>query len=185
MGNIYEECLVFELIQQCAPFLSGIKISNMLIIPETESRYLPDIMNKNEIDHFPLFENSEKKYLLIYDKEKVDQYLNSKYVDQFMKRKGYETSNLEEILGEVGQRFSRFMRKKGEFPHELGILLGYPVWDVLGFIQHKGKQSLYTGYWKVYRNLGETKELFSKYDNAKKQMLHCWDEGTISKIIRL
>lgn len=40
-----------------------------------------------------------------------------------------------------------------DFPHEMGILLGYPVEDVEGFIINNGKNELYTGYWKVYDNL--------------------------------
>ena len=38
------------------------------------------------------------------------------------------------------------LEEKGAFPHEIGLLLGYPVEDVLGFIRHQGKNYLYTGY---------------------------------------
>ena len=38
------------------------------------------------------------------------------------------------------------MEEKGAFPHEIGLLLGYPVEDVLGFIRYQGKNYLYTGY---------------------------------------
>ena len=40
-----------------------------------------------------------------------------------------------------------------QFPHEMGLLLGYPIEDVRGFIEHNGCGCLYSGYWKVYRNV--------------------------------
>ena len=44
------------------------------------------------------------------------------------------------------KRYACYMEEKGAFPHEIGLLLGYPVEDVLGFIRHQGKNYLYTGY---------------------------------------
>ena len=30
-------------------------------------------------------------------------------------------------------------REKEKFPHEIGLILEYPIWDVKGFIEHKGR----------------------------------------------
>ena len=64
-------------------------------------------------------------------------------------------------------RFENCRRNRGEFPHEMGILLGYPSEDVSGFIEHKGRDFLYSGYWKVYGNLQEKLKLFHKYETAR------------------
>ena len=37
-----------------------------------------------------------------------------------------------------------------EFPHEIGLFLGYPPADVEGFIAHKGAGFLACGGWKAY-----------------------------------
>ncbi len=37
-----------------------------------------------------------------------------------------------------------------DFPHEIGVFLGYPLADVIGFIQNRGKNFTACGYWKVY-----------------------------------
>lgn len=37
-----------------------------------------------------------------------------------------------------------------DFPHELGLFLGYPAEDVRGFIDRK--QCKYIGLWKVYES---------------------------------
>ena len=52
------------------------------------------------------------------------------------------------------------------FPHELGLLLGYPAEDVRGFMGIGHKKCLYTGYWKVYEKPEEKIALFSEYDRA-------------------
>lgn len=51
------------------------------------------------------------------------------------------------------------------------IFLGYPLADVKGFIDHKGKNFLYQGYWKVYENVEERKKLFSVYTIVKQEIV--------------
>lgn len=53
----------------------------------------------------------------------------------------------------------------------MGILLGYPIEDVTGFIEHKGKNYLYSGYWKVYRDVAAKKRIFLQYENAKEELI--------------
>ena len=60
------------------------------------------------------------------------------------------------------------MEQIAEFPHEMGLLLGYPVEDVEGFIENKGHNYLYAGYWKVYGHVEEKKALFNRYEEARK-----------------
>ena len=59
----------------------------------------------------------------------------------------------------------------------MGLLLGYPVGDVYGFIINKGKNYLYTGYWKVYDNLTETLKLFEQFEQAKELMIRRVNAG--------
>ena len=49
------------------------------------------------------------------------------------------------------------------------------VCDVEGFIRHQGKNSLCTGYWKVYADKEGKQRLFEKYEYAREnliQLLH-------------
>lgn len=41
---------------------------------------------------------------------------------------------------------------EAEFPHEIGLVLGYPPVDVAGFIEHKGADFVACGGWKAYAN---------------------------------
>lgn len=61
------------------------------------------------------------------------------------KEAGYRSFSLESILKEICVRYQRYMEYKEDFPHEMGLLLGYPVEDVKGFMKHKGENSLCIG----------------------------------------
>ena len=64
------------------------------------------------------------------------------------------------------------------FPHEMGVLLGYPIEDVKGFIDNAGKNFLYSGYWKVYANVSEKVHIFNLFDNARKDIIKQIISGT-------
>ena len=51
----------------------------------------------------------------------------------------------------------------GDFPHEVGLFLGYPVEDVIGFIENKGKNCLCCGCWKCYSNACAAQKAFDKF----------------------
>ena len=74
--------------------------------------------------------------------------------------------------------------KKGEFPHEIGLFLGYPVEDVKGFIKNRGKNCLYSGYWKVYGKMAEKAKLFERFDYVRELMvLLVYHGAELSEII--
>lgn len=54
-----------------------------------------------------------------------------------------------------------------EFPHEIGVFLGYPLSDVRGFLEDEGRNCAYVGYWKVYDNVHSKIRLFQRYDEHR------------------
>lgn len=54
------------------------------------------------------------------------------------------------------------------FPHEIGIFLGYPLDDVIGFIEHKPYYLV--GDWKVYQNVNEAKSNLIYLNKQKKNV---------------
>jgi len=54
-----------------------------------------------------------------------------------------------------------------EFPHEIGLFLGYPVEDVRGFIEQRGKDCKLSGYWKVYGDEQAARRLFHQFDRCR------------------
>lgn len=50
-----------------------------------------------------------------------------------------------------------------EFPHEIGLFLGYPPEDVCGFIENKAEGYKCIGQWKVYGDEAQAKKNFAMY----------------------
>ena len=62
---------------------------------------------------------------------------------EFLKWCGYEDTDPEKAL----IRLSRRLSESDQFPHEIGLFLGYPLGDVIGFMANAGKNYKFTGYW--------------------------------------
>ena len=59
------------------------------------------------------------------------------------------------------------MEGKASYPHEVGLVLGYPPEDVRGFIEHGGRDYVLSGYWKVYGDPVRAQRIFAAYDRAR------------------
>ena len=48
-------------------------------------------------------------------------------------------------------------------PHEIGVFLGYPLEDVVGFIRNRGRNYTCCGYWKAYGDPEAAQKRFDQY----------------------
>jgi len=160
-----------QLALQCAPLLTGIKISNILIIERENAKRIVQILHKTCIDSFVLYETEEKVTLLLYHKQELVEYLNQPQIIHFFYSMGYHSSNIKSMVRKLKKRYAVYMETKEDFPHELGLLLGYPIEDVSGFIRNQGKNYLCSGYWKVYQDAERKIRLFEQYEQAKEHVV--------------
>ena len=169
-----------QLVLQCAPLIVGLKISNLFVTDPGSIRSLKQILDKTGISFYVLTSTPEKATCFLFRKESIQKYLNIKENYAFLNRYGYqkELSLTEKMLRFRG-RYAAYLRGESEFPHEMGIFLGYPVEDVEGFIKNDGKNFLYSGYWKVYKDVDKKKELFDLYEIAKETLV-CILAGGVS-----
>ena len=156
---------------QCAPVLTGIKVSNLFTVESVNERLMHMALQNTEIVPYRLLSCENKTVFLLFQRQELDLYLKEPKVQAFFISNGYKDLSLKGILKKFQKRYATYMIRGGKFPHEMGLLLGYPVEDVQGFIEHKGKDYLYAGYWKVYTNLEEKKALFEAYESAKEALL--------------
>jgi hypothetical protein len=101
--------------------------------------------------------------LLIYRKAPLLEALSAAGAKEILLGLGYADGfdSAELYLKEMISRFN------GGIPHEIGLFLGYPPEDVLGFIENEGKNSKLSGYWKVYGDeIGALKK-FKEYKKAE------------------
>ena len=173
--------LQVQLILQCAPFLKGIKIACILNITEENSRELYEILEGTGIKFKILTRNHGKCLVLLYRRESFSRYLKRTDVREFLGSYGYEDVEPEKMLERLSKRVCQYSDGEICFPHEIGAFLDYPIEDVKCFIEKDGKDSLFSGYWKVYNNPGRAKMIFWAYDKAKTSAVN---EYLIGKNIR-
>lgn len=166
-----------QLALQCAPVIAGIKISNLLTIQTKKLRELSEILKKTNLSFRVIYPGRERLVILVYREEELRKYLVSEEVEGFISVLGYKTSDISEMFPIFVRRYIRYMEIKKEFPHELGLFLGYPVEDVEGFISHNGKNYLYSGYWKVYKDAETKIKLFKNYEKVQTEIVRMLYEG--------
>jgi hypothetical protein len=167
-----------QLALQCAPVLTGIKLSNLLIIQREDRAAVIKLFKKTVISCHIICEAEDRVTFLLYHKAQLQQYINEAPAKRILHSAGYHMSGLDGILRELTRRYSGYIRyNRDTFPHEIGIFLGYPAEDVAGFMENRGKNYLYIGYWKVYGNLPEALRLFEKYRQAKEKVLRMISQG--------
>lgn len=175
--NVNMKVLDMQLAFQCAPVLMNYKISNLLIVEKEKIKQVVQLFQKTKLYCRLLMVSEEKSAFLVYRKTELVSYLERAEVWALMEAFGYENRQLSKILKEFSRRYTQYVQADGEFPHEMGLLLGYPVEDVVGFIQNEGENFLYSGYWKVYTNLSEALEHFERYNQAKETAVRMIYEG--------
>lgn len=169
--NMNVKAVEIQLILQCAPFISGLKKSNLLLVNKEKLYKLKKLLDGSLISYSILYENSNKIALLLYNEPEMNKYLNNESIKAFLMDMGYKDISFKNILKIFKLRYEKYMQDNEEFPHEMGILLGYPIEDVKGFVKNKGKNSLYTGYWKVYDKVEEKEKLFEKFKQVEETMI--------------
>ena len=74
---------------------------------------------------------------------------------------------MEEGLRPCLEYFKGRLDRAGGFPHEIGLFLGYPLADVLGFCALGGACAKLCGYWKVYGDVEYAKACFRRFDESR------------------
>ena len=166
-----EEKFGFRVVTQCAPVLKGVKISNLITMKPGGWRKIRAYLKKSRIICIPLYADAEKEVLFLYRYEQLERHLKNREVREFLRSCGYESFEVASVLVRLRRRYQLYAGISKEFPHEVGVLLGYPVGDVQGFIDNRGENSLTSRYWKVYQNPKEAEKIFDLYDRVKEQAL--------------
>ena len=102
------------------------------------------------------------------------------FVQSYLSEKGYHTSSVFDFVEEL---FTRMIENEG-FPHEVGVIIGYPVHDVIEFENHQGNDCKYCGCWKSYSDIENARECHCKFTECSRLCKKWYGEGySINQII--
>ena len=162
-----ENSVELRLIIQNAAVLKGKRISGMLFLNDRELARISMKLHNTNISLIILCTCKKRHLVMVYRAKELEEHLRSKEVSDYLREFGYRRDDFISNLIRLHQRMNGFYNKMKEFPHEVGVFLGYPICDIKGFLENKGERYLHSGYWKIYGNLEETRKKFLSYDEAR------------------
>ena len=104
LQRMEKEDLSLQLALQCAPFLAGLKVSNLLIVPDAWLLHLMRRLRGTGILVRRLYRNGEKSVLLLYRKEELERWLTMPEVRRMMVRAGYPSQRPEDVLRQLEEK---------------------------------------------------------------------------------
>ncbi len=171
----------------CAPALAGIKPAN---IAACQKSRFPDLhsdieklnnqLNRKDIYIEILCECERRALVIVYRKSVLEKHLHTYNNNAFLSCYGYpETGETADYLNVLKSRLDC-----DNFPHEIGVFLGYPLHDIYCFINHRDEGCLLNGEWKVYQNAEEAEKLFRRFKSCRKALVrHMTEQGkTLAQI---
>ncbi len=161
------------LVTHASPTLANMKPASLISLSKTVDK--EDCIMKLEKKGLLFFALSNRKgqnLVLVYRKDKLEQALSSPLASRILKYFEYP----ESLEGRLEFLSKRFMSTS--CPHEVGLFLGYPPEDVMGFIENQGKGALYSGFWKVYTNKENAEKTLQKWAKCRRKYLECFLGGT-------
>ena len=168
------------LIDYCAPTLASLKTANLFTCNYNNWRallaqirfYNRQFSSKGII---LIILRKRKNTALIYvcRKTRLEQDLQKPETALFLSECGYCCNDADNALKQLKRR----LFENRSFPHEIGLFLGYPLDDVIGFIRNEGRNCKYTGFWKVYCNEEEAARIFEKFRKCRDVYMRLWQQG--------
>lgn len=165
------------LVAQCSPTMAGIKTGNMFTCPINNKHELSKSVRKLNTKLIPrgvrlliLRYRGERALVYMYRPERLKQDLSDETAVKILSQKKYPVGNPEKCVIELIRRF----HQDREFPHEVGLFLGYPAEDVKGFIVNGAKCAKCVGTWKVYGDEEKARHSFTQYEICTRVYSDCY-----------
>ena len=159
--------------RHCGVTFAGLKIASLVNLPKGDEEVLTMLARRFASKGFLfelLRESDVRSLVYVCHQMRLEQYLTRPEVKNFLFSFGYEYATAADALEQLKDRMS------GEFPHEIGIFLGYPLCDVRGFLRDPDGCIL-CGDWKVYANADEAVRTFERFRRCNACICRHMDRG--------
>ena len=159
-----------RVVEQCAPTLAGIKCGSLfrtnsdIIDFASEVELMNRRLNPCGVMITTFRPSGCGTLVYVYRKDLLSRIMHSDRRSlRLLKELGYDTGSTEGLVEDL----RRNVESLGCVPHEIGIFLGYPYEDVVGFMENGGKHPKCMGCWKVYGSVSRAQELFDRFRSCR------------------
>lgn len=163
----------------CAPTLASLKTGNLFNCKCSSREELYEkIRNLNKrlcckgLRIMPLRCHSGTALVYVYRPKKLQKDLMNETACRLLNDHGYPCGQPTHCIMRLKER----LEQNTEFPHEIGLFLGYPPEDVDGFI-HRKDEAKCSGCWKVYGDVEKAKKTFARFRKCTSAYLEQFEKG--------
>lgn len=185
--------LEWHIVEYCSQTLASIKTAGLFgyryaseeeLLDETDR--IGGLLDKKGISLELMKQGEGRALVYVYRRSHLMRDFGKEEVKQLLGYFGYPVEKgLPEVIACLKERLSQVRQSTDgsvheltyEFPHEIGLFLGYPVEDVKGFIENKGRNCLCCGCWKVYCNACEKQTLFRQFEQCRRLYVYLHEQG--------
>jgi len=130
------------------------------------------ILANSNMEWIVLKDEPESMKIFFYREDLMRTSLEDCRVRHFLEGLGYHANmNLKEILHHFTERFQY------KCPHEMGIFLGIPLKDVMGFMGMSKECHTCQGMWQIYGDPVSSLSIMQRMEAAKSQVADWMMEG--------
>ena len=164
------------IVRHCAPTLANLKTGSLFVCPLTDRpsffsslRSLNELLVPKGLRALPLRIREYSALVYLYRPSRLKKDLEDPAAIKILQDHGYS------CYGKCLPKLIERVRASEEFPHEIGLFLGYPPEDVQGFLDHRPCKC--SGCWKVYCNECEARKTFRRFDKCKEMYRLMFQKG--------
>lgn len=168
------------IIRHCSPTLAGIKTGSLFTCTMTSRDELAGDIRKMNRKLVPkglrvllLRIRNDRALIYVYRPSGLKKDLEDKQAKMLLEKHGYTPQKADRCVIQLINR----LKNCQEFPHEIGLFLGYPPEDVSGFIDNKACGHKCVGCWKVYGDEVLARKTFERYEKCTKVYCSLWEQG--------
>ena len=167
------------IVYNCAPTLRGLKVGNLVSqFYEDKEELLEFIAEQDKklkergIRIVLVKLTSKTALIYVYRQRQLARLLSRSGVQEFLSQYGYDDFSTDCCLNHLRGRLML-----SDFPHEIGVFLGYPLDDIRSFIDNKGANCPCTGCWKAYNNIDRAEYIFELYRKCTADCCRQYEKG--------
>ncbi len=167
-----------RVVRHCAPTLAGIKCGSMFMMRSAKDEVLGDVRRLNRetsglgVIALVLKAGDDGALVYVYRPGMLSEVLSDRRVRSFLEGLGYRDGSAPSLIRTLSERFGR-----ERMPHEVGIFLGYPLEDVVGFIEKGGRGCSRSGCWKCYGDPARAEAMFERCKDCSARCSRIYMEG--------
>lgn len=173
-----------QIVRFCSPTLAGLKTAGLFTCPcedmaclLQELRRVNTTLNPRGLQALPLRCRDGKALIYVYRPARLQRDLAADDAACLLRGQGYPWQDARRCLAHLVRKLRAAPRGPEQFPHEIGLFLGYPPEDVRGFMENGAQKCKCTGCWKVYGDAESAQRLFACYRRCTALYCRLWADG--------